>query len=246
MADPFTWGGVAWAIASGAIGWIGSKIMDGLFGTGSDPVELQAESIRRLALVFQKALEAERLQNATDKLRSLLDNIAEYNNAPSTSLFRLEDATTDSLDLLSTLAGLEYLGLPSYFVAVSVRITILQELHLVSGDNGELLSILRHIKRSNDQCEYALARGFDLYNGLITPPKSTVPGWIAAFKDQFFIAPTQAEVLEQVREASRAFRKAEIDPNEDLYDKLRWKWSDVREGALERAKAAGIEVPPGL
>jgi len=62
MADPFTWGGVAWAIASGAIGWIGSKIMDGSFGTRPDPIEPEAESVRRLALVFQKALEAERLQ----------------------------------------------------------------------------------------------------------------------------------------------------------------------------------------
>lgn len=73
-------------IASGAIGWIGSTIMDGLFRMGSDPVELQAESVRRLALVFQKKLlKPSGFKNATDKPRSLIDNIAEYNNAPSTS-----------------------------------------------------------------------------------------------------------------------------------------------------------------
>jgi len=161
-------------------------------------------------------------------------------------LFRLEDATTDSLDLLSTLAGLEYLGLPSYFVAVSVGITFLQELHLVSGDNGELLSILRHINRSNDGCENALARGFDLFNGLMVPPTFNGGiGCVAAFEGKTFIGNTE-EVLEHVRKLSQALKKAGMNPNEESYDKVRWKCATVREGALEQAKSAGIEVPPGL
>lgn len=130
---------------------------------------------------------------------------------------------------------------------MSVRITILQELHLVSGDNGELLSILRYIKRSNDEFENALTRGFDLFNGLMVPPTFNGGiGWVAAFEGKTFIGNTQEEVLEHVRKLSQAFRKAEMDSNEESYDKVRWKWATVREGALERGKAAGIEVPPGL
>ncbi|KFZ24813.1 hypothetical protein V502_00705 [Pseudogymnoascus sp. VKM F-4520 (FW-2644)] len=115
--------------------WIGSKILGSIIGEHkkADPVKLQAESIAQISLAFQKALETERLQEAADKLEGLTNNIEEYNNAPATSLFRLQDAATDSLDLFSTLVGLKSSGLSSYLVAVGIRITILQDLQTAGG-----------------------------------------------------------------------------------------------------------------
>ncbi|GFF56466.1 hypothetical protein IFM46972_10523 [Aspergillus udagawae] len=260
MADPITWGTVGWAIGEGALGWVGSKIMDGIFGhDGPGPVELQERSIKQIALVFQKALEAERLQEASDKLKSLINNVAEYNNAPSTSLFQLEDATTDSQDLLSTLAGLQYLGLPAYLVAASMRIVILQELLLVKGDSGYLLSIIGQISRSIDECDTALAKGFDMFNALGAgsaptpipilgdpiPILGDIWSWIFNGVQQTYQG-SEAEVHEQIKNYCLGFKEQEMDPIEDLYKKVRQEWVAIREGALERAKAAGLRVPRGF
>ncbi|RYC78783.1 hypothetical protein BFJ63_vAg18343 [Fusarium oxysporum f. sp. narcissi] len=247
MAEPITWTVVAIEIGKGALAWVGTKVMEGLFGTRKpNYARLQAESIKQLAVVFQKALEAERLQEATDKLNSLVRNIENYNNAPLTSLFRLHDAANDSLDLLSTLASLGYPGLPSYLVAASVRITILQELHLVAGDQGELLNIILHIRDSIDECENSMAKAFQMFQGMSTSPTAIVDKWVASFNGEGIWGRTRASVLDQQRKLSEAFRKAQLDPNEALYEKVLKEWFGIREVTIERATLAGIEVPRAL
>jgi len=254
MAEPFTWTAAAWALAAGTISWIGTKVLDSVFKStsGPDPVKLQAESIRDLALVFQNILDNEQLQSAADKLKSLINNIAEYNSAPSTSFFRLQDATMDSLDLLSTLASLEYPGFTSYLVAASMRITILQELHSVSGDKGELLNILRQIRQSLDECEDTLSKArtkfLVLLNKLTTQPRELlprqeVPVWVASFNGLQFSAESQLEAAAWLEEVTGTFRKKEMGPVEESYEKVRGAWFGVRVRTLERARAAGLDVP---
>ena len=87
-----------------------------------------------------------------DKLRSLQFSVIEYNNAPSTSLDRLYRATSDSLDLLATLARLRWPGLRAYLLAGTLRCAILQERLTALGEPGELLSLHAHIQ----QCFYGL------------------------------------------------------------------------------------------
>jgi len=247
MAEPFTWAVVATAIAEGALAWVGTKVMDSLFNTRKpNYAQLQAESIKQLASVLQKALEAERLQEATDKLESLVRNVENYNNAPSSSLFRLHDAANDSLDLLATLASLGYLGLPSYTVAAGLRITILQELHLVSGDKGELLNILQHIRDSIDECENSMAKGFQMFREMSTIPTQSIVGWFATFNGKPIFDSSRTSVLRQQKAMSDAFRKAELDTHEALYENVLNEWLGIRELTIERARLAGIEVPRDL
>jgi hypothetical protein len=257
MADPFAWftlAGVAAELAKGAIGWAGGKIIEKLFGGGhgKSPAQLQEESIRALTVVFRKLLEEERLKQAMDSLESLIDNMREYHHAPS-NVFRLHDATTASIKLVSSLEGLGYPALPSYLVAANLRVCILQDLHAVSKDDGELLNILDTIRESTTSCNAVLAGIETWFNSLIMSPRLYPPHvgladpWTAQFNGVNFWGATQAEVAAKLKVATGAFRQQTgMDHIQESYQTIKTSWSTLRDVTMERIKLAGIEVPPEL
>jgi hypothetical protein len=252
------WGEIAWEIAKGALNQGGSEILEGILRTRPNPVKLQAESIAQISLALEQVLDSARLKEASSKLESLMNNLAEYNNAPATSLFRLEDAATDSLDLLSTLASLKDVGIPSYLVAAGIRITILQDLHLAKGDNAELLNILAHIKRSMTQCGEPIAEKKELFNRSMTwsaqptyiTPNAFFPNgavfWFWGVRGKGGQAATKEEAERMTKKAAQDWYQKEVAPIADPYDKVSTEWLAIRQSTIEQAKAAGVNVPNEL
>jgi hypothetical protein len=259
-------GVVAWEIAKGALNEGGSKILDGILRTRPDPVKLQADSIAQISLALEKVLDSALLDAASSKLKSLMNSLTEYNNAPATSLFRLYDATTDSLDLLSTLASLKDAGIPAYLVAAGMRITILQDLYTAKGDNGELLNILIHIKRSMTQCGEPIAEKKEILNRAmkwtavplnITGPQGQggtlwfwqwpLGGWGGGgVGGQLNSAATKEEAEKMTKKAAQDWYQKEVAPIADPYEKVSVEWLAIRQRTVEQAKAAGIDVPKEL
>jgi hypothetical protein len=245
--EPFTLAWVVIKLAEGAIAWAGSKIISSVFEeSSSSAVELQQESITKIAQVFVQALESEHFQQANGRLKSLVHNIEEYNNAPDSSLDRLQQATVDSLNLLSTLAGLKWIGLPSYMLAANLRTAVLQERLAVTKDNGEIINLLRHIDRFEDEMFDAYRDGDDKFE-LIFPGVVNIVFniWGYVFKGELIPVGSYEQTIWAARVARGKFYQEEMDPIVGMYIKVRQRLNEVRKEVRKRALNAGLGVPAG-
>lgn len=257
FVEPFTLAWAAAAVAAGVLSWLGSKAIDSIFvGWGDKSVTLSEESIQQLAMIFAQTIAAAQLQEAMDKLRSLQLNVTEYNNAPSTSLDRLYRATSDSLDLLATLARLRWPGLQAYMLAGTLRCAILQERLAVFNEPGELLSLHAHIQ----QCfkDYTLA-WYDLqerYNALSGPifgmtlPSTAPHGGIGPIVYYFVFNHRRIGPFKTVEKASAAlsssqqyFYDKEIRPLWEESKNTTSAWQALRTEVRIRIQAAGLPIP---
>ncbi|EXJ90402.1 hypothetical protein A1O1_03503 [Capronia coronata CBS 617.96] len=252
LIEPFTMSWVLVKIADGAIAWVGSKIMDRLFGGGSKSAgTLSQESIQQIAAAFQQILEAQRLQDAKTRLDAIQTNILEYNNSPTTSLDRLAFATNQSLDSVTELATFKWAGLPSYLLAATVRLTVLQERYTAFGDNGELLNILSHIESAFDATAGAEKDGrvtldlaFPLPVIRVHIPRFPVSYYYYDHGRSIWGGYSEEQAMTARSIAKGAFTFQELDPVWKSYTQTRDAWNTVKFATRRKGEDAGLTLPP--
>lgn len=94
-----------------------------------------------VANIVHKAIEGNEIEQATAKMAGLVVLLNEYHSSPSTSLFRLESAITESAQLLSQLAAMMPQASGGYLFAVLVRLAALQELAQITQKSGERANV---------------------------------------------------------------------------------------------------------
>ena len=93
--EPFTWTWVLASLAAGVLSWIGSKLMDQIFGSSGDNgvFEEMVRSVERIVDLRFTQYEMAELENQTS---SIVDNLRVFNNTPSIS--RIDIILTKIID----------------------------------------------------------------------------------------------------------------------------------------------------
>ena len=138
-----------WVIAAAELGkgilaWVGTKIAEEIFGKyfNNDLGRLSDDVIRQFNLIVKKALDESRLTTLKSLLFALQTNIQEWNVSKSDkAFFRLETAVIDSGKIVAELQSLGLMAYPSWLIAASTRVLILQELYFYLKDKREIQNI---------------------------------------------------------------------------------------------------------
>jgi hypothetical protein len=120
---------VATALATGALEWIGNKVMQSLFGStvneSSDIARLLNNLIEKFQDIVRQEITESSLRQCRADLNSVQTNFLEYLNAPTE--FRLEITSQDSTKAVNGLKSMKLPGHSAYISAVSIKLLILQE-----------------------------------------------------------------------------------------------------------------------
>lgn len=172
VLEAFTWGFVALAIAQGILSALGAKIFSSLFqDQGIDIEKLISEALISISKIVSQAIAEDALRRAQASLSGLQETLLDYNNAPDSSIARLDAASVKVNDLIAEFESFGLAGFASYSLTTTIRLTILQERMIRFGAAGEQTNINRTVDNYNKH----LQNMKNAYNNWIAgrfPPKA--------------------------------------------------------------------------
>ncbi len=121
------WVFIATALSQGAIGWVGAKVFEKIFGGGKESLsQIIADVIQMIRSVVRAEIDRNELRNISASLDQLQTDLLHYLNAPY-GKDRLEHATNNASSVVSKLAKFGRTGHGGYLIALSLHVAILQE-----------------------------------------------------------------------------------------------------------------------
>jgi hypothetical protein len=154
LLEPLTWSFIALAILQGILSGLGAKIFDSLFQEQGINIEkLISDALISISQIVSQAIAEDALRRSQASLSGLQETLLDYNNAPDSSIARLDSASVKVNDLIAEFESLGLAGFASYSLATTIRLSILQERMIRFGATGEQANINRTVDNYNKHLE---------------------------------------------------------------------------------------------
>lgn len=143
MAEPITLAAMGIFVLKGALEALGAKIFNTIFDSGASVKELLKDAVSQIETAIGEAFNAEGIRQCEARIDALTSLMRAYQNAPETSLDRLENATAESNNLTSECKSLGFKAVLPFCTAVGLQIAVLQERLARFNDPGERTTIIQ-------------------------------------------------------------------------------------------------------